>query len=199
MPDEQRIPSENGVLEGVSAQNSQQQRAKYHVSMRLMHWTMAVLILGLIAVGWYMTELPKEDAMRGTFYGLHKSFGVLVLGLVAVRLVLRLMIPVPPLPETIPVIVRQLSRGAHNLLYFFMVATPLSGYMMSNAFGHPVQFFGLTLPKFFPDSKELGGVAHNLHEILPYVMLALVLLHVLGALKHRFLESKENDVLRRML
>lgn len=172
---------------------------KYSTLMRVLHWVIAVIILTLIGVGWWMTGLADDDPVRGQVYGLHKSFGVLVLLLVALRFVVRLASKVPPLPDTIAPGIRKLAHGTHYLLYLFMFIVPISGYVMSDAGGYPVKLFGFTMPDFFEKDKAIGGLAHELHEILPYVLLGLILLHLAGALKHRFFEKPENDVLRRML
>lgn len=175
-------------------------KLKYHTSIRILHWLMAVLILGMIAVGWYMSELPKEDANRGTLYFFHKSFGVLILILVTLRLSLRFITKVPPLPFTLHPLVRKLANFGHIMLYIFMFAIPVSGIMMSNMFGHGIPFFGIDIPKIFSENKVIGGIAHDSHEIMAYSLLALVAIHVSAVIKHRFFDkNKENNVLDRML
>ncbi len=172
---------------------------KYNISMRILHWLMAILILCLIAVGFYMEGLPKEDPIKYTLYGLHKSFGVMIIFLFVVRIITRIRSSIPPLPEGIKPLEKKLSHGIHHLLYLFMILVPVSGYVMSDAGGHDVKFFGLLMPDFFEKNKEIGGIAHEMHEIIPYVLLGIVILHVAGAIKHRFFEPKENDVIGRML
>lgn len=172
---------------------------KYHVTIKILHWLMAIIILSMIACGWYMSELPKEDPMRSTFYGLHKSFGVVILILFFVRVVARLITKAPELPVGIPKLQQKLALLGHKLLYLFMFIVPLSGYAMSNLHGYAVKMFGMSMPKIFPDNKALGGVAHEAHEILPYVLLAIVVLHAVAAVQHRFFDKPGNDVLGRML
>jgi len=173
---------------------------KYHISLRIVHWLMAVMILGLIVLGWFMQGLDKDVSYRNDLYGLHKSFGVTVLFLVVLRVALRISTVIPPLPETLPKFIRKVAHLVHHIIYLFIFAVPISGYMMSNMFGYGVSWFGISLPKLFSPNKEIGGLAHEAHAILPYMLLALVTLHVAGAIKHKFFEKdKRNDVLKRML
>ncbi len=173
---------------------------KYHILMRIMHWLMAILILGMIAVGWYMVGLQKDAPIREVLYFIHKSFGVTVLFLVILRVILRLFTTVPALPDSIPVLERKAAHLAHYSIYLFMFIVPITGYMMSNMFGRSVSWFGITMPQVFASNRELGGFAREMHEILPYVFLAVIFLHAAGALKHRFFDKNpKNDVLSRML
>ena len=91
-------------------------REKYHVSIRVLHWLMALIILSMIAVGWYMEGLASDAPGRGDLYSLHKSFGVIALVLVFLRLGLRLMLGVPDLPDSIPLIIRKIAHFAHYLI-----------------------------------------------------------------------------------
>lgn len=169
---------------------------RYTFAMRLLHWIMAVLILGMIAMGWAMKEikgLPRSD-----LYMLHKSVGVALLALIALRIAARAATRIPALPATFPPSERKMAHLAHLLLYLGMVTVPLSGFVMSMAGGHGVKFFGWPLPPLMETDKKLAGLAHEAHELLPYLLLGVVALHVLGALKHRFFDRPEHDVLPRM-
>ena len=172
---------------------------KYSLFMRALHWIMAFIILSLIGLGWYMEGLEDTVSFRGDLYNLHKSFGVLVLLLLVVRFVVRQFSHIPALPEGIPAPVRKLARGAHYLLYLLIFAVPLVGYVMSNSYGYGVKLFGVPMPMLFPENKEIAALANEWHAILAYTLLAIVTLHIVGALKHRFFDKKENDVLHKML
>jgi cytochrome b561 len=178
-----------------------QNKDKYHISLRILHWLMAFMILMLIAVGWRMTGLDKADPLKGTIYSLHKSFGVTVLFLVALRVITRLSTKIPPLPLTIDAFSRHAARALQYVMYGLMFAIPISGYAMSNMFGRAVSWFNLIeLPKVFGENSEIGGVVHLFHGYLAYSLLVLVLLHAAGALKHRFIDKNcDNDVLKTML
>ena len=120
--------------------------SKYPKPMVALHWIMAIVILGMIACGWYMAELEGEDPLRPVLYDLHKSFGVTALVLVLFRIVLRFSSEKPSLPESFSKLEIKAANAGHVLLYVLMVAVPLSGYAMSTLFGFPVKWFGLELP-----------------------------------------------------
>jgi cytochrome b561 len=176
-------------------------KQKYHISIRIIHWLMAVIILGMIGVGWFMVGLDKSVPYRANLYFLHKSFGVTILLLVILRLILRISTKIPPLPTAIPLIIRRLVRVDQAFIYIFMFAVPLSGYAMTNMFGHGVDFFGLgEIPRIFSENIELGKLIHNSHKVLAYTLLALVTLHILGALKHKFFDKNpKNDILKTII
>lgn len=173
---------------------------KYPLSMRVLHWLISISILTLTGVGWYMAGLPNEAPDKFDLYPLHKSFGMLVLLLVTLRLANRLRSTVPPLPAVLAGWEKTAAQLAQLLLYILMFAVPLMGYTMSSAGGHAVPFFGIDLPLLIDKNKAVGGFAHQWHEWLAYTMLALVGLHAAGALKHRLVDrAKGGDVLSRML
>jgi len=172
---------------------------KYPIPMRLMHWVFAVLILSIIGVGWYMVGLDKSVSYKYDLYHLHKSFGVLVIFLLVARLAIRWMSRIPPLPKSMPESEQKLGKLAHVLLYVFMFVVPASGYLMSNASGRDVPLFNLVMPSVIGKSSELAGFFHDAHGIVAYTLLAIIVVHTLGALKHRFFDKPENDVLHRMM
>lgn len=173
---------------------------KYPLSSRIIHWLMALVIIFLLSLGIYMTEfLSKEAENRMMIYNLHKSLGVMVLLLVAIRVINRLLKRPPALPTSINKCKRTLSHLAHYMLYALMVLVPLSGYLMSNSYGYPVNFFGIELPFLLQQNFDLAKIFSETHEISAYSLLAVTALHILGALKHRFFDIPENDVLKRMI
>ena len=168
--------------------------------MRAMHWLVSITILGLIACGWYMTSLDDSASYKYDIYHWHKSFGVLVLFLLFARILIRWASRVPPLPEGMPTHEKLLARLVHWLLYLMMFLVPATGYLMSGAApGRTVPFFNWTMPDLVEKNKEWAGLLHDIHIVIPYVLLGIVVLHILGALKHRFFDKPENDVLKRML
>lgn len=178
---------------------------EYGLLSKAIHWLMALMIITLIGVGIYMADLPKETAEQKQyafqFYGLHKSFGVLAMVLIVVRLVWIRVSPAPVLPAVFDAKEQMVTNLVKAFLYILMILIPLSGYLMSNAGGFPINFFGLgELPALISKSKEIGGIAHEAHEIMGFTLLALVLLHVAGAVKHRVKDKGgESDILKRML
>lgn len=181
---------------------------KYPLSMRLLHWTRAVLILGLILSGWYMTGLPEESTPMKTFdffYSNHKQFGVLVWLLAIVHLAIRWQnrCILPHTPETLTRWETLLSHAVHRLIILLTIVTPILGYSMSSTFtesdGVPFFFFG-HLPEIFPKNDDVSHLLGTLHAYSAYVLLALIVLHVIGAFKHRLQDKNgQTDVLPRML
>ena len=171
---------------------------KYPVLIRLLHWLMAICILGLIASGWYMAGLDQNAPNKHDLYPWHKSFGVLMLIAIVLRVVVRLISSIPTLPQSLPGYEKKLAHLAHGLLYLLMFLVPVSGYLMSAMGGHDIFLFQIQMPDL-ADNKELAGIMHEIHEVAPYVLLGVIVLHVLGALKHRFMGPPEHDVLKRML
>ena len=179
--------------------------SEYGTLSKGLHWAMAAIILILIGVGIYMADLPTDTAEQKQyayqFFGLHKSFGVVVLLLIVVRLVWLRVSPAPALPAVFDAKEQLITKLVKVGLYGLMILVPLSGYLMSNAGGYPINFFGLgELPALIGKSKEIGGIAHEAHEIMGFTILGLILLHVAGAVKHRIKDKNgESDILKRML
>ncbi len=170
---------------------------KYPLTIRLLHWLMALLIIGLLIVGFVMSSLPNGDPMHGTLVSLHKSFGITVLALALVRLVLRLTLALPPLPESIPRRERLLAHLGHWRSYGFMVAMPLSGYLMSASYGLPVKCLGILVPRAVSIDKARGEQAWDIHSYGAYALVIMLLLHV-GAVLLHYLRERVN-LLKRML
>lgn len=181
---------------------------KYPLSMRILHWTRALIILGLIWSGWYMTGLPEETTPMetfGFFYDNHKQFGVLVWLLAVVHLTIRWRnrAILPETPAALTGWEKALSHLVHRLIIGLTLLVPLLGYSMSSSFtqsdGVPFFFFGL-LPELLPKNDEAFEVFGELHEYGAYILLGLIVLHVAGAIKHRLADKGgETDVLPRML
>jgi cytochrome b561 len=161
---------------------------------------MAAIILFLLGLGIYMVYfLSKEDPGRMGIYALHKSFGVMVLAFISVRIINRFINKAPALPDSLPKFDRLAAHFVHVALYLLMILVPISGYLMSNSFGYPVHFFGIELPFLVEKNYEIGSIFSKTHQISAYSMIALLTLHILGALKHRFFDKPENDVLKRII
>ena len=97
-----------------------------------LHWAIAAGIIGMIALGWYMGDLPPEAANKIELYQLHKSIGITLLVLSIARLIWRLMNRPPEEP---PMPLWQ-ARGAaivHVLFYVVMIGLPLTGWMLVSA------------------------------------------------------------------
>lgn len=153
-----------------------------------LHWTIAVLIIGMAIVGLTMGELANSPTKVKVF-ALHKSTGITVLALVLVRLVWRLFSRRPELPADMPRWQRALSSLTHGLLYLMMLVMPLSGWLYNSASNFALQWFGLfSLPKLSGPDPDLKHLAHEIHETGFYVLALLFAVHVAAALKHHFID-----------
>lgn len=177
---------------------------KYPASMRVVHWLRAAVVVGLLIVGLVMVNLPDElPAKFELLYPNHKQFGVLALLLSLAQLLIRSRSRVPQLPKSLAPWERTLSKFTHRALYALLIVVPLMGYSMSSTFtqsdGVPFFFVG-HLPELLPKNDRWFEVFQLLHRLLAYALLALLVLHMAGALKHRFMDKNADaDVLRRML
>ncbi|HEX8785697.1 MAG TPA: cytochrome b [Telluria sp.] len=171
---------------------------RYTNTAIVLHWLIAILIIGTFTLGLVMTDIPGFSPTKLRYFSWHKWAGVTVLLLACVRLLWRLKNRPPPLPLTMPAWQRGAAHGLHHLLYVFIFAVPLSGYFFTLASGIPVVYFGLfQLPVLIAKNKALADALEPVHYWLNMAMAALVVLHVLAALKHQFIDR--DDTLRRML
>ncbi len=165
---------------------------------QLLHWTIAVLILTIGAVGLLMGELPRSPKWFWV-YTAHKSLGLTVLVLVIVRIAWRLYAGAPqPVPGT-PRWQAKLASLTHAAIYLLILAMPLSGWLYDSASGlRPLRWFGLAeVPKISPPNEAIAGAMHETHELLFWVLLALVAGHAAAALYHHFFQR--DATLSRML
>lgn len=169
---------------------------RYSAVAIFLHWTIALLILGMIAVGLTMEDYPIS--IRFTAYNLHKSFGLTILALSLFRLYWRLSHTPPPYPESMKAWEKLAAKTTHWLFYFLIIAMPLSGWLFVSAFAKfPTVFFNLAEIPHLPVPKAYGPSLKALHYWLAMGTLGLLALHVGAALKHHFITR--DSVLRRML
>lgn len=162
----------------------------------LLHWVMAILLIGLVCVGFYMTAIPVS-LEKLKLYGWHKEFGILALMLVIVRLTWRLRNITPSLSQ-LAKLEQIAARMAHAAFYFFMFALPITGIFLTSAAGLPVSFFGwFTIPALVHADESNRLFFTQLHQWLGYGLIATFCAHVAGALKHHFIDR--DDILRRIL
>lgn len=180
---------------------------RYGTVAMTLHWLIAILIVANICLGLYFADLPHSDPNKFGLTQLHKSIGLTVLLLSIARLVWRLMNPVPPLPRGMNAGMRFLARATHVLLYVLIIAIPLSGWALasSSPLGLPTMYFGLFEWPHIPfiadlalqQKKILRENFDLIHVVLAWSAIALIPLHIAGALYHQFFRG--DDVLRRML
>ena len=165
-------------------------------ALRALHWLMAAVVVASWALG--VRSGAFEGPARGAAIGLHIAVASSVLLLAPLRVLLRLAGGVPALPATMGRAARLAAHAAHVGLYVLMLALPMSGWLTVNSAGRPVSLMGfIDLPTLMAKNQALHERIESLHVALAWVLAALVVLHVLAALKHHFIDH--DDVLLRML
>lgn len=160
-----------------------------------LHWVIALLIIGLLALGLYMVRLPIS-LEKLKLYGWHKELGFLVLFLAIFRLLWRLSNEMPEL--ALPWLEKLAARSMHWAFYLFMFAMPVTGWLITSSSGLPASFFGLfTLPDLVSPDEQHRVLFSEIHEWLGYALIIAIALHTAAALKHHFI-NKDN-ILRRMI
>ncbi|NVK24071.1 MAG: cytochrome b [Gammaproteobacteria bacterium] len=165
-----------------------------------LHWIVALSVIMLLAVGFYM-ETTKAFAL----YGLHKSFGALIFFIVVARVLWRIANGFPEALSQVQRLELLLSKVVHWVLLIGSMLMPMSGMLMSAAGGRGVYMFGVELIASNPDpinpgkvvalSKEWASVGSQMHEVVAWVMVVAIVLHIAGALKHHFV-YKDQTLLR---
>ncbi|TCG06539.1 cytochrome B [Paraburkholderia steynii] len=150
---------------------------------RLLHWTMAVLILAMLFVGVAMVATVSHA--HATLIALHRPLGVALLVLALIRVAVRLKNGSPALPDDMPALQHFAARASHLVLYGLFIAMPLIGWAMLSAGGYPVTLFGAWhLPAIVPQNVDLFALLRALHTWLAFALFATVLAHIAAALFH---------------
>ncbi len=190
----------------------------YTKTAKVLHWLIAIGIFVMFGIGWFMADLPKEapkqmaydildlgvytwnlseEASPRTFYfNLHKSIGVTIFALILIRILWRFTHKPPALLTSYKAMERKLANGAHHLLYLLMVALPVSGIIMATYSKYGIKWFGINFLGG-TDNKPMRDLFKEAHEIIGLIMVTVIVIHILGALKHKFIDKDET--LSRML
>ena len=170
-------------------------KRRYSKGAMLFHWVIAALVI----YNWWIAEQAGdlEGPARGALMGTHKAIGITILVLTLGRIAWRLTHRLPPLPSNYGGWEKVLARGTHLVFYVLLVAMPLGGWAASSLSERPVDYFGLFTVPMLPlgQNEGLAESIYGLHELGGKAMLILVVLHVLGALKHTFVD-KDGGIFR---
>jgi len=194
-----------------------QTSTRYTKTAIVLHWLIALGIFTMFALGWYMSELPKdapkqmafdlfdlgiytwqlaaEASPRTFYYNLHKSIGVTLLALIIIRLLWRITHRAPALLASYKTWEKKLATGTHHLLYLLMVAMPLSGLIMAVNSKYGIKWFGIDFIGSL-DNEACREFFKEVHEAIGAILLIIVILHIAGALKHKFIDK--DDTMKRM-
>ena len=185
---------------------------QYTKTAKILHWLIALGIFGMFALGWFMSDIPKEAAKQSVFdifdlgifhwtsaeevsprsfyFNVHKSFGVTIFALIIIRILWRLTHTPPALLASYKAIERKLANGAHRLLYLLMLILPLSGVIMAVYSKYGIKWFGMDFIKGL-DNNPMREIFKSAHQIIGLILVATIVIHILGALKHQFIDKDE--------
>ncbi|WGH78343.1 cytochrome b/b6 domain-containing protein [Jannaschia ovalis] len=168
--------------------------ATYGWVERAFHWAIAIGIVLAVALGKLAHDAPfatdAELARKAWLFSFHKTVGVTIFFVALARIGWALAQPRPrPMhpkrrAETL------LAATVHWLLYGSLLLVPALGWAehaATTGFAPIWWPFGQGLP-FVPVDPELAKTLATLHTTFVKVLVAAVLLHVVGALKHVFVD-----------
>lgn len=190
---------------------------KYTNVAILLHWLIGIAILFMFVLGWFMTELPKEtpkttsfdifnlglitwgveeeQSQRSFYFNLHKSVGLSLLMLIVLRMYWRFTHRPPAFLNSMKLWEKRLAKATHHSLYLLMFLIPLTGIIMSAGSKYGIKWFGIkVIPGF--DDKAIRELFYEFHEIFGLLLLLILILHILGAVKHSIVDK--DGTLRRM-
>lgn len=167
---------------------------------RALHWIIAISILTMLSVGFYMAIYEVW-----ALYPIHKAMGVILFAVILVRVVWRLKNGWPTPVRDYPAWEHKLAVATHWALILGTLIMPISGFVFSGAGGYGVDVFGMVLApanhnplnpaEVIPFNKPVSDIAHTIHEIVGDLLAIAIMLHVAGALKHHIMD-KDRTLLR---
>ncbi|MFQ3322901.1 MAG: cytochrome b561 [Pseudomonadales bacterium] len=187
--------SKNTVVLELHASN---EPVRYGRVSRLLHWVTAILIISLIPIGIFTTMIPEDAWFRNHYYVVHKTIGMIVFGLLVIRLLWNRKSKRPELDETLKPAEKRWAHRVHIALYVMMMMMPITGYVMTTYHGYPTYFFIWEVPPLWGEGQAylVWGTFHK--YILPYLLYIILGAHILGALKHQFVD-KHDSAFKRMV
>lgn len=176
----------------------------------VLHWLIAIGIFAMFGLGWYMADLPKdapkamafdlfdlgiynwqlaEEVSPRTFYfNLHKSIGVTLLGLIVLRIIWRITHRPPALLDSLTAAEKKLAAAGHHALYLLMILLPVSGMLMALYSKYGLKWFCVDLLTGL-DNPAMRDTFKEAHEVIGILMLLVIIVHVLGAIKHKLIDK----------
>jgi cytochrome b561 len=171
--------------------------AEYNGIAKTLHWLILALLVVQFGVAWRMPDV-HPDTKPVDLIAWHLSIGAFILLVMLLRLVWRAVSAVPPAPADLAPPLRLLSRMTHFLLYGILIVLPLLGWINASSRGWTVTLLGIIpLPALVPSGSSWGHAMGDVHQLVAWILLGVVGLHVLGALYHRLV--LRDGLLTRML
>lgn len=181
--------------EGKSNRASPAPAWRYAPPAMLLHWLLAVMVVVLVSVGWYMLSI-EDDPRSAWYFDKHKSFGMIAFVLVLLRIWWRARHRPAPLPASVPGWQVTLAHFTEWCLYGCLFLMPILGFLGASYSDEGVTFFGTPLPAWAVQNHDRSELLFSLHIGLAWVMVALIALHVAGALRHLLVDR--DGVFQRM-
>ncbi|MCG8492775.1 MAG: cytochrome b [Sneathiellales bacterium] len=171
---------------------------RYGLVSKSLHWLIALSIISLIVLGWWMVGLSYYDQWYHQSLEIHRALGMLVLLLASLFLIWKIFAKSPPLQSELTALEKLGAKTAHILLLVSMFTIPVTGYVISTSAGAAFTFFGLfDIPAVTQISEASRELAITIHYYAAYCVGILALVHAGAALKHQFIDK--HGTLRRML
>jgi len=169
---------------------------RYGSVSRMLHWTTAILFIYMVPTGIFLSMVPSEHWIRTSYVVAHKTIGIIILGLVMARIIWNRRSKRPELDSSLKPMDRKLAHKAHILLYVLMVFVPVTGYFMTSFHGYPSYFFMIKIPTFVAESDiyQVWGLFHK--YLLQYLLYLVLGAHILGVLKHHFIDKHKTAIKR---
>ena len=162
----------------------------------VLHWLVAMTVIGLFALGFWMVDLSYYDSWYRTAPHIHKSIGILLFIAMVIRLLWRCYSPPPHALPSHRRWKKVVSAVTHKLLYLLIFTIMLTGYFISTSDGRAIQVFDLfEVPSFGQLFPRQSDIASDLHKWLAYSLIGLVVLHAAAAIKHHVVD-KDATLLR---
>jgi len=169
------------------------QRTQFTALMRILHWTMAAMVLTMLAAG---VTMVASLADYHVLVSIHRPLGVAILILVVVRFVVRRLSRLPPFPATMSRLERRAAAASEYTMYGLLLAQPLVGWSMLSAARYPIMLFGcVRLPFILPHDALLYAILRSAHTVLASLLFVAVLAHV-GAILFHTLIVRDGMLLR---
>jgi cytochrome b561 len=162
---------------------------RYGTPAIVLHWLLALLVAFMASLGWYMMTVEHDPGGRW-YMDLHKSIGLIVFGLVLLRVIWRLLHKPDPLPAGVPRWQSHLSSLTHGLLYACMILLPVTGILGAEYSRAGLAFFGIPLQAVAPN-RTTSKLFFEIHETLVWTLVTLVALHVMAAFKHLLVDRDQ--------
>jgi cytochrome b561 len=158
------------------------QRTQFTFLMRILHWTMAAMVLTMLGIG---ITMVASLADYHVLLSIHRPLGIAILILVAVRFVVRKLSRLPPFLPTMSHLERRVAEASEYLLYGLMFAQPLVGWSMLSAARYPIMLFGsVHLPFILPHDPQLYAILRRAHTVLAFLLFLTILAHFSAILFH---------------